>query len=150
MAGNIFSGHYGRRSSAPYLDELPRVVASQTSRSSFRHESSSLFVSFNESLHPIALMRVRIGATSQYRLICEQCGRRCRILYLRTLLGCRHCTERAIVPKVNPQETDVSVRPIKSWQLQSLIQLIFKIKCRGDTGRPTCGCCKQLNARLRQ
>jgi len=92
MAGNIFSGHYGRRSSAPYLDELPRVVASQTSRSSFRHESSSLFVSFNESLHPIALMRVRIGATSQYRLICEQCGRRCRILYLRTLLGCRHCT----------------------------------------------------------
>jgi hypothetical protein len=92
MAGNIFSGHYGRRSSAPYLDELPRVVASQTSRSSFRHESSSLFVSFNESLHAVALMRVRVGALNQYRFICEQCGRRCRILYLSTLPGCRHCT----------------------------------------------------------
>jgi len=92
MAGNIFSGYYGRRSSRAYVDQLPRVVAPRASGKSFVQESSSLFIPFNELLHAVALMRVRVGALNQYRFICEQCGRRCRILYLSTLLGCRHCS----------------------------------------------------------
>lgn len=92
MAGNIFSGYYGRRSTRAYLDQLPRVVTPRASGKSFVQESCSLFIPFNESLHAVALMRVRVGALNQYRFICEQCGRRCRILYLSTWLGCRHCT----------------------------------------------------------
>lgn len=68
------------------------VVAPRASGKSFVQESSSLFIPFNESLHVVALTKVRVGALNQYRFICDQCRRRCRILYLSTLLGCRHCT----------------------------------------------------------
>lgn len=92
MAGNIFSGYYGRRSTGAYLDQLPRVVAPRISRLSLDQESSHLFICFNESLHPVLITRVRVGALNQYHFICDQCRRRCRILYLSTLLSCRHCT----------------------------------------------------------
>ena len=89
--GNIFSGHYGRRSSTPYLDQLPRVVAPRASRLGFE-KSSRLFIPFNQSLYPVLIMRVRVGAMNQYHFICEQCQRRSRVLYLDNSPVRRRCT----------------------------------------------------------
>jgi hypothetical protein len=92
MAGNIFSGHYGRRSSGSYLDQMPRLLAAQAASSLCKAESCSLFVPFDGLVHHVAVLQVRIGAMNQYRFVCKQCGRRCRILYLSTLPRCRRCT----------------------------------------------------------
>lgn len=91
MAGNSFSGHYGRRSLGPYLEEIPRIFAVQTAGLDFSHRPCSLFVPFNGMVHRVAVMHVPVGGIKQYRFICQQCGRRCRILYLTTSTVCRSC-----------------------------------------------------------
>lgn len=92
MAGNIFSGHYGRRSSRSYLDQMPRLLAAQAARSLGKAKSCSLFVPFNGLVHHVAVLQVRVGATNQFRFVCKQCGSRCRILYLSADPRCRRCT----------------------------------------------------------
>lgn len=92
MGGNIFSGHYGRRSTKPYLDQLPRVPIGQLPKCKVAG-SSSVFIPFDGSVHRVAVMQARVGAMQQYRFICARCGKRCRILYLSTLLACRCCTD---------------------------------------------------------
>jgi hypothetical protein len=92
MAGNIFSGHYGRRSSGRYLDEIPRLLAFQAASNLSKAESCSLFVPVDGVVHRVAVKQVPVGAMNQYRFICKQCGSRCRILYLSPLPGCRRCT----------------------------------------------------------
>lgn len=92
MAGNIFSGHYGRRSSGSYLDQMPRLLAAQAASSLSKAESCSLFVPFDGLVHQVAVMQVRVGAATQYRFVCRQCGSRCRILYLSADPRCRRCT----------------------------------------------------------
>jgi hypothetical protein len=91
MAGNIFSGYYGRRSLKPYLDQLPRVSMGQLSKS-MEDGSATVFIRSKGLMHSTRIMRVRIGAVQQYRFICARCGSRCRILYLSAEPSCRSCT----------------------------------------------------------
>lgn len=91
MTGNSFSGHFGRRSTRPYLEEIPRIYADQAAGLDLSHRPCSLFVPCNGMVHRVAVMQVRVGAMNQYRFICKQCGSRCRILYLATSAVCRNC-----------------------------------------------------------
>jgi hypothetical protein len=91
--GNVFSGYYGRRNELPYLDQLPRVLAGEVSRSKFHENSGCMFIPFNGFVHLVAVVRVRVGALNQYRFICEKCGKRCRIVYLVQAPICRPCTK---------------------------------------------------------
>jgi hypothetical protein len=91
MAGNSFSGHFGRRSTRPYLEEIPRVYAVQATGLNLSHKPRGVFIPFNGMMHRVAVMQVRVGAMNQCRFICKQCGNRCRILYLGTSAVCRDC-----------------------------------------------------------
>lgn len=90
--GNLFSGHYGRRSRGPYLDQIPRVVVAQVPKFKDGESRSGVFFPFNGLMHPAAVVRIRVGALDQYLFICPECQRCCRILYLIGEPICRYCT----------------------------------------------------------
>jgi hypothetical protein len=131
MAGNIFSGHYGRRCPGPYLDEVPRVFAVEAAGLSFEHKSCSLFVPFDGSVHHVAVMQVRVGAIDQYRFICEQCGRRCRVLYLSTVPGCRRCTGARYRSQSESSATRLQRRAYKILKAAKLDPINAQLKIRG-------------------
>lgn len=88
MAGNLFSGWYGRRSGKPYFDELPRLAAGE-----YRHHAPGLLIlNTAGQSYTVRLVRVPSGCMTAPRLICARCGRSCRVVYLRTVACCYRCT----------------------------------------------------------
>lgn len=88
MAGTIYSGWYGRRSSRPYFDELPRLAAGE-----YKHLAPGLLIvtSAGQS-YTVRLVRVPSGCMTAPRLICARCGKACRVLYGLGAARCHVCT----------------------------------------------------------
>ncbi len=88
MAGTIFSGWYGRRSSKPYFDELPRLAAGE-----YKHLAPGLLIltAAGQSF-TVRLVRVSSGCMTAPRLICARCGKACRVLYGLGAARCHVCT----------------------------------------------------------
>jgi hypothetical protein len=88
MAGTIFSGWYGRRSSRPYFDELPRIAASE-----YKHLAPGLLiVTAAGQSYSVQLVRVPSGCMTAPRLICAHCSKACRVLYGLGAARCHICT----------------------------------------------------------
>lgn len=88
MAGNLFSGWYGRRSGRPYFDELPRIAAGE-----YKHLAPGLLtLTAAGQRFTVRLVRVLSGCMTAPRLICARCGRSCRVIYLRGMACCYRCT----------------------------------------------------------
>lgn len=87
MAGNLFSGWYGRRSSKPYFDELPRIAAGE-----YKHLAPSvLILTAAGQSYIVHLVRITPGCMTAPRFICACCGRYCRVVYLRKVACCYRC-----------------------------------------------------------
>lgn len=84
--GNCFSGWHGRRSSRPYFDELPRLVAADISAG----DPDSAWIIWRGVA--VRLVRVSTGCCRSPRLICARCGRVCRVIYLTAVPCCYRCT----------------------------------------------------------
>jgi hypothetical protein len=88
LMGNVFSGWFGRRSSRPFFDELPRITIADCNQ----NEAGLAYFSCKGQTFTVRKIIVPIGCMAVPRLICARCGRTCRVLYLCGKARCYRCT----------------------------------------------------------
>lgn len=114
--GTIFSGWYGRRSSKPYFDELPRLAAGD-----YKHlEPGLLTIAVAGKSYTVQLVRIPSGCMTRPSFICASCGKHCRALYLHRMACCWRCTG-AIYRSYSESPKRRAVRAaLKVWKKQKL------------------------------
>jgi len=99
--GSIFSGNFNRRSSVPFLDQLPVISIADVSRNG-EAGNHTVYVPYWGSTHPVHLLTVRAGIVDQLRFCCPSCSRRCSVLYLGDRPQCNRCSGRYRVQSESP------------------------------------------------
>ncbi len=88
MAGTLFSGWFGRRSSRPYFDELPRITIADCKQNA----PGLIFFSWQGQSFAVRKIIAAVGCMNVPRLICVRCNRGCRVLYVLGAARCYQCT----------------------------------------------------------
>ena len=118
--GNCLSGWYGRRSSRPYFDELPRLAVSEVKPFS----PGLLAISTGGQSYRLKAIRIPIGCMTVPRFVCPACHRAVKVVYI----GFRACCYRCTGARYRTQSESPSRRAVRR------AERIFR-RCKVESGR---------------
>jgi hypothetical protein len=126
--GNVFSGQFGRRSSRPFFDELPRITIADCNQ----NEAGLAYFPCKGQTFTVRKIIVPIGCMAAVpRLICSRCGRTCRVVYLRDMACCYHCTGARYRTQAESPMRRAVRRSMKIFK-----KYATKIDCKRPEGKP--------------